>query len=167
MHELAQALFDSLSSLGPEIAVLIVSMCPFVELRLAIPIGCIAGLPVWECFLLAIIGNLLPVPVIFFLLRPVFNWIRRRPKLAPFAEKIEKKLLSKSDKVTRYAFWGLLLFVAVPLPGTGAWTGTGIAALLDFKPKNTFLSVCLGVLIAAVFVSFVSYGISGIVSIFA
>ena len=162
MHELAQALFDSLSSLGPEIAVLIVSMCPFVELRLAIPIGCIAGLPVWECFLLAVIGNLLPVPVIFYLLRPVFNWIRRRPKLAPFAEKIEKKLLSKSDKVTRYAFWGLLLFVAVPLPGTGAWTGSLIAALLEMDIKKAVIAELVGVVIATIIMSIVSYGLLGL-----
>ena len=167
MEGLAQSIFDSLSSLGPQIAVFIVSMCPLVELRLAIPIGCVAGLPWWQVFLLSVVGNLLPVPLIYYLLRPVFNWLKHTRHLRRLAEKLEEKILSKSDQLAKYEMFGLALFVGVPLPGTGAWTGTGLAALLELKPKKTFLSVVLGVLAAAVIVTAVSYGISGIISIFA
>lgn len=164
MHELAQSVFDALSSLGPAFAVFVISMLPLVELRLAIPIGCIAGLPWWQVMVLAIIGNLLPVPVIYFLLRPFFNWVKRWPKISRFTDKIEKKLLSKSDKITRYEVLGLTLFVGIPLPGTGAWTGTGIAALLGIRPARTFVSCVLGVVAAAIVMTLLSYGVSGVFS---
>lgn len=167
MDGFAQNLFDALSGLGPQIAVLLISMVPIVELRLAIPIGCIAGLPFWQCFLLACIGNLLPVPIIYYLLRPIFAWLKRTRLFRNVTEKLERKILSQSEKVTRYEMLGLVLFVGIPLPGTGAWTGTGVAALLELKPKKTFISVVLGVLLAGLIVSFVSYGVSGIISIFA
>ena len=166
MEGFAQQLFDFFSAWGAEVAVFLVAMCPLVELRLAIPIGCIAGLPWWEVFLLSVVGNLLPVAPRYFLLRPIFAWMKKTRLFRRLAEALERKILSKSDRVTRYEMLGLILFVGVPLPGTGAWTGTGIAALLDLKPKKTFLSVVIGVLAAAVAVTLISYGVSGIVSFF-
>jgi uncharacterized membrane protein len=166
MEGIAQSLFDFFSAWGAEVAVFFVAMCPLVELRLAIPIGCIAGLPWWEVFLLSVVGNLLPVAPLYFLLRPLFAWMKKTRLFRRLAEALERKIRSKSGRVTRYEMRGLILFVGVPLPGTGAWTGTGIAALLDLKPKKTFLSVVIGVLAAAVAVTLISYGVSGIVSFF-
>ena len=127
----------------------LVSMIPVVELRGGIPFGVAAGLPVWAAYIAAIIGNMLPVPFILVYIRRIFQWMRRRiPRLNGVVDRLERKAHLKGEKVTRYQYLGLWLFVAIPLPGTGAWTGALAAAFLEMRLRKALPAVILGVLTA-------------------
>ena len=137
----------------------LVSMVPIIELRGAIPIGVAAGLPLWQAILISIIGNMIPVPFIILFIKKIFAWMRsKNDHLNSIVERMEAKADKNVEKVTRYEFWGLFLFVAIPLPGTGAWTGSLVAALLEMKLKKAVPPIYLGILGAAVIISFVTYG---------
>ena len=137
----------------------LVSMVPVIELRGAIPVGVAAGVPLWQAILISIIGNMIPVPFIILFINKIFAWMRgKSERLNAVVEKMEAKADKNVEKVTRYEFWGLFLFVAIPLPGTGAWTGALVAALLDMKLKKALPPIYLGILGAAVIISFVTYG---------
>ncbi|MGM9661641.1 MAG: COG2426 family protein [Oscillospiraceae bacterium] len=153
------------SAAGEFLLTMLVSMAPVLELRGGLPFGVALGLPVPAAFLAALIGNMLPVPLIILFVRRVFRWIRRHiPRLGGWVDKLEKKAWKKGGKVLRYQTWGLLLLVAVPLPGTGAWTGALIAALLDMRLKKAVPVIFAGVLIAGGIVTLLT---SGVVHIFA
>ena len=145
---------------GEFVWTMLVSMSPVVELRGGIPFGVAAGLPVWAAFLAAMIGNLIPVPFIIVYIRRIFQWMRRRlPRLDGLVDRLEQKAHLKGKRVTKYKYLGLALFVAIPLPGTGAWTGSLAAAFLDMPLRKALPSVILGVLAAGLVISIVSYGI--------
>ncbi len=140
--------------------VLLMSMVPMTELRLAIPIGCGLGLPAWQSFVAAVVGNMLPVPFIVLFIRRIFAFIRRHWSfLNGILDRIEKKAENNMERVQRFEILGLCLFVAIPLPGTGAWTGSLIAALLDIRLRRALPTIFLGVLIAGVIVTLISYGV--------
>ena len=144
---------------GKIITTFFISMVPVIELRVAIPWATGMGLSPWVAIPVAIVGNLIPIPFIIFFIKRIFAWMRKvSPKLNKVVDKMEAKAEKNKAKVLRYAFWGLALFVAIPLPGTGAWTGALVAAMLDMPLKKAFPSVVLGVLCAGVVVAFVSYG---------
>ena len=145
---------------GEFLLTLLVSMVPVVELRGGIPFGVTAGLPVWAAFLAAVLGNLIPVPFIIVYIRRIFQWMRRRiPRLNRLVDALERKAHLKGQKVNKYKYLGLMLFVAIPLPGTGAWTGSLAAAFLDMPLRKALPSVILGVLIAGMAISILSYGV--------
>ncbi|MBE6810143.1 MAG: small multidrug export protein [Ruminococcaceae bacterium] len=134
-------------------------MVPVIELRGAIPIGVGSGLPYWVAVTTSIIGNLVPVPFIIIFIRKIFELMRKwSTKLDGIVTRLEKRAESKSDVVQKYAFWGLFILVAIPLPGTGAWTGALVAAMLDMRLKRAFPAIALGVLGAAAIVTFVTFG---------
>ena len=142
---------------------LLVSMVPVVELRGGIPFGVTQGLPVWASFLAAIIGNMLPVPFIIVYIRRIFQWMRRRlPRLNRLVDKLEKKAHLKGQTVTKYKYLGLLLFVAIPLPGTGAWTGALAAAFLDMPLRKALPSIFAGILLAGVAISVLTFGVASL-----
>lgn len=144
-------------TLGQILMTLLVSMVPVIELRGAIPMAVSAGLPYYVAIPLAVIGNLLPVPFIIFYIKRIFAWIRKKmPKLNRIVDKLEERGRSKSDAVQKSAFWGLFIFVAIPLPGTGAWTGALIAAMLDMRLKKAFPAIVAGVLTAGAIVTVVT-----------
>ena len=137
-------------------------MIPIVELRGALLVaGPILGVPVAEAIPLSIIGNIVPVPFILLLITPIFAWMKGTKKLKPLVEKLETRAMSKKDQIEKYEFWGLVLFVGIPLPGTGAWTGSLIAALLGIKFKKAFPAIMLGICMATVIMWFVSYVLLG------
>ena len=140
--------------------VFFISMLPIVELRGAIPIGAMKLLlePIPN-YLAAVLGNMLPVPFILFFIRIILNWMKTTKCFAKIADWIIAKGEKHADKVTRYATWGLFLFVAVPFPGTGAWTGALIASLIGMKKRHAFLAILLGVLTAGVIMSLASYSV--------
>ncbi len=145
--------------LGKIFMTLAVSMIPVIELRGAIPIGVAHGLSPWVAIPVAIIGNLIPVPFIILFIRRIFAWMRKRfPRLDGLVSRLEARAEKKKDVVLRYEFWGLFIFVAIPLPGTGTWTGALIAAMLDMRLKKAFPAIALGVLAAGIIVAFVTYG---------
>ena len=139
--------------------IVLVSMVPMIELRASIPMGCGLGLPAWQVYIAAVVGNMLPVPFIVLFIRRIFEFLRKHwSKLNGLIDKIEARALKKSDKVRQFEILGLMLFVAIPLPGTGAWTGSLIAALLDIRLKRSIPTIFLGVLIAGAIVTAISYG---------
>ncbi len=149
---------------GKILMTLLVSMVPVIELRGAIPIATGAGLSPWIAIPVAIVGNLLPVPFIILFIKRIFAWMRKTsPKLNGIVDRMEAKAEKNKEKVLRYAFWGLAIFVAIPLPGTGAWTGALVAAMLDMPLKKAFPSIAIGVLGAGVIISFVSYGAAALI----
>lgn len=159
--ELMQWLTDTMA--GEFTLTVLVSMIPVVELRGGIPFGVAAGLPVWAAFIAAVIGNLIPVPFIIVYIRRIFQWMRRRmPRLNSLVDKLERKAHLKGQKVSKYKYLGLMLFVAIPLPGTGAWTGSLAAAFLDMPLRKAIPSVVVGVLIAGMAISILTYGVTSL-----
>lgn len=148
---------------GKKLIVFIISMVPILELRGGLLAAGPAFLDVqkWQAIPICVIGNLLPIPFILLLITKVFDWMKGTKKLKPMVEKLEKKAMSKSANIEKYEFWGLLIFVGIPLPGTGAWTGALIAALLGIRFKKAFFAIALGVLMAAIIMTILSYGIIG------
>lgn len=148
---------------GEFLLTLLVSMVPVIELRGGIPFGVAAGLPVWAAYLAAVIGNLLPVPFIVVYIRRVFMFMRQHmPRLNRLVDKMEQKAHLKSASVLKYQYLGLAIFVAIPLPGTGAWTGALVAAFLDMRLKKAMPSIVGGVLSAGLIISILSYGVKSL-----
>ena len=148
---------------GEFLLTVLVSMIPVVELRGGIPFGVTAGLPVWAAFIAAVVGNLIPVPFIIVYIRRIFQWMRRRiPRLNRMVDALERKAHLKGQRVTKYKYLGLMLFVAIPLPGTGAWTGSLAAAFLDMPLRKAIPSVVVGVLVAGMAISILTYGVASL-----
>jgi len=152
------------STLGGEFCLtMLLSMVPVAELRAGIPFGAALGLPPWAAFLAAVIGNMIPVPFIVVYIRRIFQWMRRRlPKLNSLVDRLEKKAHLKGQKVTKYKYLGLMVFVAIPLPGTGAWTGALAAAFLGMRLKKALPPIFAGVLLAGTAISLLTYGVAGL-----
>ncbi|MDO4562489.1 MAG: small multi-drug export protein [Clostridia bacterium] len=143
--------------------VFLISMIPVVELRGALPVAYALDLHPIASYITALLGNLFPVPFILFLITPLCRALQKTKILAWFPRWMERKVEKNRDKIERYKFWGLCIFVAIPLPGTGAWTGALAAAFLNYKFKDAFLSILCGVCIAGVIVSLISFGIFGVI----
>lgn len=139
---------------------LFMSAVPVIELRGGIPYGLALGLEWWQAFPAAVLGNMLPVPLIILGVRWVFSWLR---KISPWFERVVRKLEEKaarnSKMVEKYEMLGLCILVAIPLPGTGAWTGALVAAMLEMRLKRALPVIFLGVLIAGVVVTLASMGV--------
>ena len=138
-------------------------MVPVVELRGAIPFGVVRGLNLWTAIIASMLGNLIPVPFIILFIRKIFAWMRAHmPKLDGLVIRMEKKAEKNRAAVEKYAFWGLVILVAIPLPGTGAWTGALVAAMMEIRLKRAFPAIAIGVAIAGVIVSVITYGAQAI-----
>lgn len=141
------------------IMTVLVAAVPIIELRGAIPIGVAAGLDVPTALIASIIGNMLPVPIIILFVRKVFAWMRKTSeKLNQIVCKLEAKAESKKGVIDKYEWWGLVILVAIPLPGTGAWTGGLVAAMLDMSLKRALPAIFIGVVIAGIIVTTITYG---------
>lgn len=159
--ELMAWLTDTL--LGRMTFTALVSMIPVIELRGGIPFGVALGLTHWEAFLAAVIGNIIPLPFIVVYIRRIFQWMRRHlPALDSLVDKLERKAHLKGRKVTKFKYLGLLIFVAIPLPGTGGWTGALAAAFLDMPLRKALPALVAGVFIAGFLVTGITYGFTSI-----
>ena len=157
--ELMQWLTDTMA--GEFTLTVLVSMIPVVELRGGIPFGAAAGLPVWAACIAAVIGNLIPVPFIIVYIRRIFQWMREKmPRLNRMVDALERKAHLKGQKVSKYKYLGLAIFVAIPLPGTGAWTGSLAAAFLDMPLRRAIPSIVAGVVVAGLAIIILTFGIS-------
>ena len=154
-----------MSLFGKYLLVFLISMVPFIELRGAIPYSQLAGLPLLPSYIIAIVGNMLPVPVIFFFARKVLLWGADKPVIGKFFTFCLEKGHKGGEKLKATAgkglFWALLLFVGIPLPGTGAWTGTLAASILDMDFKSSVLACIGGVLLAGIIMGVASTGVLG------
>ena len=162
MDAIKQALIDFLMSGGKELGVFLCSMVPVIELRGAIPLGWATNIPWWLTYLLAVVGNMLPVPFILLLIRQVLTVMEKMPIkfVRAFAAWLRRKAEKNTDKIQRFGFWGLCFFIAIPLPVTGAWTGSLVAATIRMNCWRAMLSALLGVMIAGVIVTLICLGVS-------
>jgi uncharacterized membrane protein len=148
---------------GKIIAIFIISMLPVVELRGAILVAVLPvfGLNWHTAFVVSVIGNMLPIPFLLLFLDSVLNFMKKVKILKNIAASLEKRALSKKDGVAKLEFWGLAVFVGIPLPGTGGWTGALIATILKMDKKRAFASIAIGILIAGIAMTLLSYGVIG------
>ncbi|MCR5203101.1 MAG: small multi-drug export protein [Lachnospiraceae bacterium] len=165
VNDLVHLFTDTLSGkVSKELIVFIISLFPILELRGGIIAAAIMKVPIVKAIIISIIGNILPIPFILFLLEDVFKLLKKVKVFRKPIEKLEARALGKSDRIQKGEFVGLLLFVGIPLPGTGAWTGSLIAVLLGIDRKKASLSIFLGILLATVIMCVVSYLIPWLVS---
>ena len=156
-------LAEFISNLPKELIVFMMSMTPLIELRGGVPLAALKyGFPIHKTLLLTITGNMLPIPFILLFIKHIFKFMRKHGILVNLIDKITQRAMKKSDGVKNIQFWGLVLFVGIPLPATGAWTGALIASLLNIKFKDAMLAIFLGVVMSATIMSLGSYGIINI-----
>ena len=148
-----------LETVGEELCVFFCSMLPIIECRGAVPLGFVLGLPWWQTALFSFAGNILPVPFILLFIRVILKWMRKSSvKLfSKTAGWLDRKVEKHKGTIEKYSYLGVLIFVAVPLPGTGAWTGTLIASVLGLEPKKSFLAALGGVIIATSIMTVLMY----------
>lgn len=143
----------------PQLVAFLVSLCPVLELRGGMIAARLLEIPFIEAFIICYIGNMIPIPFILLFIRRIFKWMRRYKTFAKIVDKLESRSEKKKDTIVKYQEWGLLVFVAIPLPGTGGWTGALVAALMDLRFKKCLPVIALGVFIAGVIMSLITYGI--------
>lgn len=168
MEHLVHSVIDFLNGMGlsPEAAVFIISMLPLLELRGGILAASFLHIAYIRGALICLIGNILPIPFILLFVTRIFDRLKKTKLLRPMVEKLESRAMSKSDTIQKYEFLGLMLFVGIPLPGTGAWTGALIASLMDIKLKKAVPAIFLGIAMALCIMSFIGYGIPYIIKLF-
>lgn len=136
------------------------SMLPVVELRGSVPFGVGMDLPLIPVLIVSILGNMVPVPFIILFIRKIFEWMKKKSqKLGAIANKLEERAAKKGDVLVKYEMLGLFILVAIPLPGTGAWTGALVAAMFNLRIKNALPAIFLGVVAAGLIMSVVSWGL--------
>lgn len=163
MEGIVQALVNFFSETIPaELTVFLLSLMPIIELRGGILAAKLLSVELWPAFFICLVGTLLPTPFILLFINKIFDWMWNT-RLVKLVNRMEEKGRSKFDKINRYKTLGLMIFVAIPLPGTGAWTGSLAAALMKMDLKSAMLSVALGTLIADIIMCVLSYGVLGLV----
>ena len=161
-----QRIFSFFSILGDRFALFMISLIPLIEERGAIVFGAARGMPWYEVLPICIISNMLPVPFLLIFGMKIIKWLKTTKAFGPFFTKYEAKLHSKSEAVKKYGFFALTMFVGIPVPGTGAWSGSLVATILGFDFKKGLLSILLGVILAGVILTLASYGVLGFLKIF-
>ncbi|MBR2991363.1 MAG: small multi-drug export protein [Solobacterium sp.] len=148
--------------ISAELSVFLVSMIPLVEERGGLIVARLLGIPMWRGIACCVAGNILPIPFILFFIKKIFHWMSAH-HMSGIVAKMEEKAAKNKPKIDRYGFWGLALFVGIPLPGTGAWTGSLVAALFDMDLKKASLSILIGIALAAFIMTVFSYQLLGAV----
>ena len=155
--------FSGLTALkyGKELIVFIISLMPILELRGGLIAAALLKINIVKGFIICFIGNIIPIPFILWLITPIFDKLKKTKLFSGLVNKLENKAMSKKDKIEKLKYIGLLLFVGIPLPGTGAWTGCLIAAMLNMDRKKSMLYAIMGVILAGIIMLIFSYGILG------
>ena len=148
-----------------ELIVFVISLFPILELRGGMIAAKLLDVEFIRAFVICYIGNILPIPFILLFIRKIFQFLKKFDKIGNLIEKLEIRSMRKSENVKKYRLWGLLAFVAIPLPGTGGWTGSLIAALLDMRISHSFPVIAFGILIANIIMSIFSYGLLGAIGL--
>lgn len=162
MEALVQWFTENLSQfISAEAVVFIISMIPILELRGGLLAASLLKITPAVAVPLCIIGNIIPIPFILLFIRQIFKWMKNFKIFRGLILKLEDRAMGKSDTIKKYEFWGLVLFVGIPLPGTGAWTGSLIASLLNIDIKKSSLAILCGIIMATVIMYIVSYGLLG------
>ena len=160
MLNIIQNLISSLKNIfSKEVVVFIISLMPILELRGGMIAAAILNIPYIKAATICIIGNIFPIPFILLFLKKIFNWMDNWELTRGFVEHFRKMAHKNRTKVEKYGFWGLVLFVGIPLPGTGAWTGSLVASVFDMDIKKASLGIFLGIVLAFIIMSILSYGL--------
>lgn len=146
---------------GKQLIVFIISLMPILELRGGLIAASLLKLDPWQSYIISIIGNVLPIPFILWFIKKIINWMRTKKCFKKITDWLDKKVTKNKSSIEKYGFWGLVIFVGIPLPGTGAWTGALIASLLDMNKKKAFLAILLGVFMASIIMMIISFGLIG------
>lgn len=165
MDALVQWFTESLSGLiSKEGIIFVISMIPILELRggLLAASPALLNVEILRAIPICVIGNILPIPFILLLITRILEWMKKVSCFRNVALWLERKAMSKKDQVEKYGFWGLALFVGIPLPGTGAWTGALVAALLRMRFRKAFAAILTGIVMATIIMSVLSYGVLGV-----
>lgn len=144
--------------ISAQLSVFLVSMLPLIELRGGIIVARLLNLPMWEAIFYCVLGNVLPIPFILFFIKKFLHWMAKH-NMKGLANALIKKAEKNKPKIEKYGFWGLTLFVGIPLPGTGAWTGSLVASVFDMDLKKASLSILIGVFLACTIMCLISYGV--------
>ena len=155
---------ELLKFLSIEIKVLLISALPVIELRGAIPVGISLGLTPVHAAILSFIGSMIPVPFILFTIRPIFIYLRKTRTFKKLVNRLIKRSISNRKCIEKYGYLGLLMFVAIPIPGTGVWSGSLAAAFLNMRFKYAFPAIFIGNLIAGIVVMLLSHGVVSVIS---
>lgn len=147
--------------ISAKLVIFIVSMIPILECRGGLIVASLLKVNIWQAIPICVVGNILPIPFILLFIKKIFKWLKKYNWARPWIEKLENRAMNKSEGMDHGEFLGLLLFVGIPLPGTGAWTGSLIASLLDMDLKKASVAILLGILLATLIVSILSYGLLG------
>lgn len=148
--------------ISPEFIAFIVSMLPILELRGGLIAAKLMEIDFLKAFAICYIGNMLPISFILLFIRKIFTLLKKIPAVENSIVKLEARSIRKADKIKKYRLWGLLIFVGIPLPGTGAWTGALVADLFDIRIRHSLPVIAVGVLIAGIIISALSYGLFGL-----
>lgn len=144
---------------GKEILVFIISLLPILELRGGLLAASLLGLDALPSYIITIVGNLLPIPFILLFINKILDWMRNSKHFSKIANWLDAKVEKNKSGIEKYGFWGLVIFVGIPLPGTGAWTGSLIASVLGMDRKKSFLAIILGVIMASIIMMLISFGL--------
>ena len=166
MDQITQSLVAALQAhnISPHLITFLISLIPLLELRGGILVaGAILKQNVFLTYIAAVLGNMLPIPFILLFIRKIFDLMRKNKRFGKLVDKLEQKADKHKDKIDKYRLWGLFLLVAIPLPGTGAWTGALVAALMDIRIRHALPVIAAGVIVAGIIVATLSYGVAGFV----
>ena len=144
---------------GKEILVFIISLMPILELRGGLLAASLLGLDPIPSYIISVIGNIIPIPFILWFMGAILKWMKTRKGLKKIANWLDKKVEKNREKIERFGFWGLVLFVGIPLPGTGAWTGCLVASVLEMDKKKSFIAAMIGVMMASIIMMLISFGL--------
>lgn len=161
VENLVNIFIELFGGLNKNIIIFLISLMPILELRGGLIAATLLKLNPITSFIICFIGNILPVPFILYFITPLFNKLKKTRHLKGFIEKLENKALNKKESIEKKEFIGLLLFVGIPLPGTGAWTGTLIASIINMDKKKAILATLCGLLLASLIMLIFSYGLIG------
>lgn len=151
------------NELGKSITIFILSLLPIIELRGGLIAAALLKVSLVKAFIICFFGNILPIPFILWFIRKILDWMRNIKCFKKIVKWLDKKVDKKKGQIEKYGFWGIVIFVGIPLPGTGAWTGSLIAAMLDMDKKRAFLAATLGVLLAGIIMAIFSYGVLDVI----
>lgn len=157
------AIFGGLTAFayGKQILVFIISLFPILELRGGILAAALLGLNPIQGYIISIVGNIIPIPFILLLINKILDWMRKSKHFKKFATWLDGKVEKHKGQIEKFGYLGVILFVGIPLPGTGAWTGSLIASVLEMDRKKTFLAILVGLVMASIIMMLISYGLIG------
>lgn len=166
MNKIIDWIAVTFASWNHELVIFIISLFPILELRGGLIAAALFQVPYWKALIICMIGNALPIPFILLLIEKIFTWMKKFKTSGRFVKWLETKTLKKRDQIDRLGFWGLVLFVGIPLPGTGGWTGALLASLLRIPIKKSAPAIAIGICLSAAIMSFITYGVPWIVRTF-